>query len=223
MLLVSLVGLAACALFVAELAPQPLRIWRTRSLDGISATGSGITLATEAGWLIYGIAGGYGVVVVTAVLAGALKLWQFALTRPHWTERNLRLVVAWSLVVVGGALSGTLGVVLVGGLLFGLGPQAIAVVRAASISGVSVWRWWLALGSGSAWAAYGLLSGALAVAATGAAGMAFALLTLHRMHAGHRRALRPAPETGLSSTSRVRRPRGRRPRGRRLPLGGHSA
>ena len=211
MSLVPLVGLLACALFVAELAPQPLRIWRTRSLDGISATGSGITLITEVGWLIYGIGGGYTVVTLTAVLAGSLKLWQFALTRPYWTERNLRLVVAWFLLVVAGALTGTLGFVLVGGLLLGLGPQALAVVRSPSIAGVSIWRWWLALCSGSAWVAYGLLSGALAVAATGSAGVAFALLALRRIHAGKQK----TPDPSLPDESprpRSRRARSLRPR-----------
>lgn len=212
MSLVPAVGLLACALFVAELAPQPWRIWRTRSLDGISATGSGITLVTEFGWLIYGIAGGYTVVTLTAVLAGSLKLWQFTLTHPHWTERNLRLVVAWLLLVVVGALTGTLGFVLVGGLLLGLGPQAVAVRRSASIAGVSVWRWWLALGSGSAWVAYGLLSGALAVAATGAAGVVFALLALQRIHAERGPTPGPAQRPGSDSTRwmRPRRPRAQR-------------
>jgi uncharacterized protein with PQ loop repeat len=217
MSLVSLVGLVACALFVAELAPQPLRIWRTRSLDGISATGSGITLVTEVGWLIYGIGGGYTVVTLTAIVAGSLKLWQFALTQPHWTERNLRLVVAWSLVVIAGALTGTLGFVLVGGLLLGLGPQAVAVVRSPSIAGVSVWRWWLALCSGSAWAAYGLLSGALAVATTGAAGVCFALLALQRIHAGTDRSPgSPHPARSPGTGSRT----GRRWRARRASLPG---
>lgn len=181
MSIVSLIGLAACIAFVAELAPQPTRIWRTRSLDGISATGSGIALATEAGWLVYGLTGGFAVVTFTAVLAGSLKLWQFALTRPHWTARNLQLVAAWSLAVVGGALTGTLALVLVGGLLLGLGPQALAVVRSRSIAGVSAWRWWLALCSGSLWIAYGLLSGAWAVAATGSAGVLLAALALQRI------------------------------------------
>jgi len=210
--LVSLVGLCACALFVAELAPQPLRIWRTRSLDGISATGSGITLVTEVGWLIYGVGGGYAVVTLTAVLAGSLKLAQFALTHPHWTERNLRLVVAWSLLVVAGSLTDTLGFVLVGGLLLGLGPQALAVVRSPSIVGVSVWRWWLALCSGSAWMAYGALSGALAVAATGGAGMGFALLALRRIGVDHRRAPSGCPPEGPTgaTTPGARRRRARR-------------
>jgi len=175
------VGLAACAVFVAELAPQPLRIWRTRSLEGISATGSGITLATEVGWLLYGIAGGFAVVTVTAVLAASLKLWQFALTRPHWTDRNLRLVGAWAAAVAVGAVTDTLGLVLVGGLLLGLGPQALAVVRSPSIAGVTPWRWWLAACSGSLWVAYGLLSGAWAIAATGAAGGGLAVLALQRI------------------------------------------
>lgn len=181
MSLVAIVGLAACAAFVAELAPQPLRIWRTRSLDGISATGSGITLVTEVGWLIYGVHGGFVVVTLTALLAGTLKLWQFSLTRPHWTARNLRLVAGWAVAIAVGAVSGTLGFVLVGGLLLGLGPQALAVVRSPSIAGVSPWRWWLALCSGSLWVAYGLLSGAWAVAATGAAGLALAALALQRL------------------------------------------
>ena len=198
MSLVTIVGLAACAAFIAELAPQPLRIWRTRSLDGISATGSGIAFATEVGWLTYGITGGFVVVTFTAVLAGALKLWQFALTRPHWNARNLRLVLAWALAVALGALTDTLGLVLVGGLLLGLGPQALAVVRSPSIAGVSAWRWWLALCSGSLWVAYGLLSGAYAVAATGAAGIALALLALQRILTSPTSAAGPTSASGTT-------------------------
>ena len=191
----SIVGLAACVVFVAELAPQPLRIWRTRSLEGISATGSGITLATEVGWFIYGVTGGFTVVTITALLAGSLKFWQFALTRPHWSARNLRLVAAWTLAVALGAATDTLGLVLVGGLLLGLGPQAVAVIRSPSIAGVSPWRWWLALCSGSLWVAYGLLSGAWAVAATGAMGVGLALLALQRIHASGGDAVAAATRT----------------------------
>lgn len=184
----TIVGLLACAAFVAELAPQPLRIWRTRALDGISATGSGVALVTEVGWLVYGVTGGFAVVTITAVAAGCLKLWQFALTRPHWSTRNLQRVAAWSLAVAVGALTDTLGIVLVAGLLLGLGPQALAVVRSPSIAGVSPWRWWLALCSGSLWVTYGLLTGATAVAATGGAGVALAAAALWRIVADDRRA-----------------------------------
>lgn len=180
---IDIVGLVAGVAVIVELAPQPWKIRRTGSLDGVSAVGSGIALANEAGWLLYGLMGGFAPIVVTSLVAGSLKVWQFALVRPHWSAHNLRLVAGWVTAVVAGAVTGTLGVVLVVGLLAGLGPQALAVVRSADISGVSAWRWRLALVSGVLWVGYGLMSGASATAATGTAGVMLSLLALWRITA----------------------------------------
>jgi len=177
----SVVGVLAGVAVIVELAPQPLRIWRTRSLAGISVAGSGIVLVNEVGWFIYGATGGYAAIMATSLVAGSLKVWQFALTRPRWSMRSLRLVAGWVAAVALGVVTGTLGVVLVAGLLAGLGPQALAVVRSPAIGGVSPWRWWLALASGVLWAVYGLMSGAWPVAVTGTVGVVLSVLALRRI------------------------------------------
>jgi uncharacterized protein with PQ loop repeat len=175
------VGLAATAVFLCELIPQPLRILRTRSLSGLSPIGTGIYFVTELGWVSYGITSGLVVVLLTALAATVLSGLQLALLWSRRGPNDLWWMLLWATGLAASLVMGAIGAMLVLGLFIGLGPQAWAAWRSSSVSGVSLWRWVLSGTSGMLWCTYGVLMGEFPLMATGSVGMVCASLALSRL------------------------------------------
>jgi uncharacterized protein with PQ loop repeat len=175
------VGLAATAVFLCELIPQPLRILRTRSLSGLSPIGTGIYFVTELGWVSYGITSGLVVVLLTALAATVLSGLQLALLWSRRRPNDLWWMLLWATGLAASLVMGAIGAMLVLGLVIGLGPQAWAAWRSSSVSGVSLWRWVLSGTSGMLWCTYGVLMGEFPLMATGSVGMVCASLALSRL------------------------------------------
>ena len=174
------VGAAATVVFLLELVPQPLRLWRTRSVSGLSSIGTGIYLVTELGWVAYGLTTGLVAVLITAVAATVLSGVQFALLWRHRGPTDLWWMLLWASGLAASLVVGAIGAMLAIGLVVGLGPQAWAAWRAPVAHGVSVWRWVLSALSGTLWFAYGALVGAYPLMATGAVAWVCAGLALSR-------------------------------------------
>jgi uncharacterized protein with PQ loop repeat len=177
----AVLGALACTFFLAELLPQPVRLWRHRQAAGTSALGSGMTLVAELGWLGYGLTTGFTAVAVLAAVASIPKAAQLVLTWPHRQARDATAIAVWAAAVGVGLATSTVGAFLAVGLLLGLGPQALAVVRSADISGVSAWRWVLTAVSATAWLAYGAVLGAPALMAVGGLALVCAAGPLWRL------------------------------------------
>jgi MtN3 and saliva related transmembrane protein len=174
------VGAAATVVFLLELVPQPVRLWRTRSVSGLSTIGTGIFFVTELGWLAYGITSGLVVVLITAVAAVVLSGIQLTLLWRHRAPTDLWWMLLWASGLAAALVMGAIGAMLAIGLLVGLGPQAWAAWRAPSAHGVSVWRWVLSAAAGTLWFSYGALMGAYPLMATGALGCGYAAIALSR-------------------------------------------
>lgn len=181
MTVAEVVGLAATAVFLCELIPQPLRILRTRSLSGLSPIGTGIYFVTELGWVSYGITSGLVVVLLTALAATVLSGLQLALLWSRRGPNDLWWMLLWATGLAASLVMGAIGAMLVLGLVIGLGPQAWAAWRSSSVSGVSLWRWVLSGTSGMLWCTYGVLMGEFPLMATGSVGMVCASLALSRL------------------------------------------
>jgi uncharacterized protein with PQ loop repeat len=177
---VTVVAVVASALLLAEFLPQPVRLWRTRSVSGISVIGSGITFVTELGWLGYGITTGLWVVTALAAITGVLSGIQLALVWHRRTPTEAGILILWAVAIAVALPLGVVGVVLVLGLVAGVGPQAWTAWRSPDAHGVSVWRWGFTMASGAAWATYGILVSAPTIIVTGALACALGLRVLWR-------------------------------------------
>ncbi len=174
------VGLAAMLVLVSELMPQSVRLWRTRSVAGLSSIGTGIYFVTELGWIAYGITSGIVIVLISSLVVWALSTVQLVLVWPHRSSTDLWWMALWATALGAALVMGAIGAMLVIGLIIGLGPQAWAAWRAPVVHGVSVWRWVLTATSGSLWFTYGILLGAIPLITTGTVGMVCAALALSR-------------------------------------------
>lgn len=174
------VGLGATVVFLMELVPQPVRLWRTRSVSGLSTIGTGIYFVTELGWMAYGITSGLAVVLLTALAATVFSGVQLALLWRHRGPTDLRWMLLWATALAAALVMNSIGVMLAIGLAVGLGPQAWAAWRAPVAHGVSLWRWVLSAVSGTLWFTYGALLGAYPLMATGAVAWVCAGLALSR-------------------------------------------
>ena len=195
--LAGIVGFAATTVFMAELIPQPVRLWRTRSVAGLSPIGTGIYFVTELGWVAYGLSTGLLYVLGTALAASLLSGLQLILLWHRRAPNDVWWMALWASGLVGGIVTGTIGIMLVVGLIIGLGPQAWAAWRSVEVHGVSVWRWVFSGTSGLLWCTYGVLVGEFPLIATGSVGMACASLALSRAAGDRlaRRALRASDRT----------------------------
>jgi MtN3 and saliva related transmembrane protein len=175
-----LIGVAAMVVLVTELMPQSVRLWRTKSVSGLSSVGTGIYFVTEMGWIAYGITSGLVIVLASALVVGFLSAVQLALVWPHRQSTDIWWMALWATALAAALAFGAIGSMLVIGLIVGLGPQAWAAWRAPVVHGVSVWRWVLTATSGGLWFTYGILLGAFPLIATGSVGMVCASLALSR-------------------------------------------
>lgn len=156
---VDLLGWLAVVLTFLRLGSQPWHNLRSGQVEGLSAAAVGNNLASDVGWLAYGLAVGLAPVWSLAVVlipVNLLTLWvarsridrSAVVTTTLWSAA---LAVAW---LVGGAPG--LGAVLVVSVAVVLFPQVVAVLRLDRLGGLSLVTMGLALGDAVAWSLFGL-------------------------------------------------------------------
>jgi uncharacterized protein with PQ loop repeat len=159
---VDLLGWLGVALTFARLGSQPWHNLRSRRVEGVSAAALGNSLASDVGWLVYGLAVGLPPVWVVAALVLPVGVVSIVVARSLVTWRSTLAVVCWSGLLAGAWLLGgpiALGTVLVAGVAMSAAPQVAVVFRRSNLAGLSLVTVALALADAAAWAAYGLATG----------------------------------------------------------------
>lgn len=173
---------------VGMIVPQISRLRRTRIADGVSSLWVGVSLATNLGWLSYGIQGqlwgllpvSLGALLVYAVVAvqlrsllGSRVLLQIA---SSGAATSIMLVVA---LAVGGwpAVGLTLG------LAYGpqFAPAVFGALRSGAAAGVSGVTWTMAAIEAIVWIVYGTAVGDQALIIGGIGGTLMSSVILARL------------------------------------------
>jgi uncharacterized protein with PQ loop repeat len=159
---VDLLGWLGVAFTFARLGSQPWHNLRSRRLEGVSAAALGNSVASDVGWLAYGLAVGLPPVWIVAALVLPLGVLSLVVARSQVTLRSVAAVGSWSaLLAAAWFLAGptALGTVLVAGVAVTMMPQLMTVYRSRVLAGLSMVTVGLAIGDAAAWAAYGAATG----------------------------------------------------------------
>lgn len=156
MTLVRALALLASVVFLIRLLPQPVRLARRGSADGLSPLAALNALVSAVAWAAYGVAAHLPVVWTVSVLAVVPCAWQVALLRGHTTRTDLLWAAAFAGAVVAAAVVGHLGFVLGATVLVTTGPQVRAALVSSDLSGVAPATWRIAVIDAITWGLYGL-------------------------------------------------------------------
>ena len=191
-----MLGWVGSAFFLARLVPQPVRLWRVGVSHGVSSQAALNAVASDVGWLAYGLAAGLPPVWVCAACAVPLDVWTTWLLRGKVGGRTLAFGGAWVAAMaagwlVGGALG--LGAILGASVVVNHLPAVWAAVRGDRLGGIAPATWMLALADAGLWGSYGLLVRDPALIAYGTILLLASVVVLARLaQVGGWRALRPA-------------------------------
>ena len=180
------VGVVATAVTFVQIAPQIVRLVRTRRTEGVSPAWAAVGMTINLGWLTFVVEERFWVTIpsiVAAVVSFAVALYLLyrngADVRPGLL---MSAVVAVASVGIQMAAGWTvLGTVL--GLSNGLylGPSVIAAWRSHAPAGVSPVTWWLTVLEGLKWGFYGVLVFSGPIIVYGSTAMILAALVLLRL------------------------------------------
>ncbi len=180
----------ANVLGVGMVVPQAVRLHRAQVADGVSAAWVGVSLATNAWWLSYGIQGRlWGLLPVSV---GALAVYAFiarqlrSLAGPQAFGSLIGSAGGLSLVVLAAlAMAGWSAVGLTLGLAYGLqfAPAVVSAMRSATVAGVSLATWIMATAEAAIWIVYGLAVSDPALVIGGVAGTLMASVVVARLSA----------------------------------------
>ncbi len=150
----ALYAVVVVAIGVVPLLPQLARLVRTGDPTGLSLPALLAGLVNYTVWTYYLAAAGATGLLVSNVLAGVVwvAVTALAVRGLPWSRACL-VPVVWALVVVAvvALAPGLLGSLLGLGSLLVYVPQAVAVWRVPSLSGISPLTWWLQLAQGLVW------------------------------------------------------------------------
>jgi uncharacterized protein with PQ loop repeat len=175
------VVIAANVLGAAMSFPQVARLWRTRSVDGVSAGWAVMSIVNNAWWTAYSIASkNWALLPVSSLSFVGYSAVLVALVRFHPDRRALMSVASGSLAVGVAAIPAAalvtrdwlaVGVVL--GVLYGaqLMPAVVTVYRSDDVTGVSAPTWVMAMVEAALWLAYGLATSERAIVVFSVAGL----------------------------------------------------
>ena len=161
MTLSSVLGAICLALGITFSWPQVLRVYRVKSVEGISPRGQLHGLSGCALWTVYG----YVKVIVPMMIANTFVLTSMILVTAALV-RHRKMPLWHLLAVLGGfaAFGTTMSLIspaITGWFAIVIGatsilPQAVYVLRYANLSGVSIGMYGLMVLNGLAWTLYGL-------------------------------------------------------------------
>lgn len=160
----TLLGLWCTALSVAFIWPQVVRVYRQHTVEGIAPKGTlhGATACTF--WLLYGLAiGDLAISLANAAVVLAMALIAYKQVR-HGALAARTAVLTGLVVVTVGIGAMLLSPTAVGWLAIVAGatsvlPQTVHVLRAETLSGVSIATYALLCLTALSWALYGVLTG----------------------------------------------------------------
>ena len=206
-IVLNLTVVAASVIGAGMAFPQALRLFTTRSTDGISPMWIGVSLAINTWWTAYAIAA--SVAVLLPVSIASFMLYASMAAMFIHTERSAgHSLLALARPMAAGAFGlglAPLPALLLGGwevagvaigLCYGLQllPAVAAAYRTRLLAGVSNGTWILSFVEGVLWLMYGWMIRDAALAAGGAAGVVMSGVILARLElTGHEPFVVPFP------------------------------
>ncbi len=179
-MLISIVSVGACLAGCTFLAPQVIRLLRTKDTAGVSATMAALGALSCIAWAIYGVAVGAWPLIVTGGLAGAeyLGLCFLMVRARHPFRRAAAMTVASTAGIltvmviaetIGQGMWSGLGAALNVAVIAQYAPAVVEAHRAPTTTGIALGTWAIVGMNGSLWGLYGVLSGDLALVGYGLA------------------------------------------------------
>lgn len=173
---------------VGMVVPQVVHLWRSRTLDGVSAVWVGVGVAMNLWWIVYGLAVDlWGVLPVSmgaALLYGAMACLLLSIAGRSVVRPMAAGLVTPALVpLIGLATAGWQGAAMLIGLMYGgqFAPAAWTAVRSSSVAGVSSATWQMAWVEAVIWLFYGATTGDAALLVGGGGGVTMASVILIRL------------------------------------------
>jgi uncharacterized protein with PQ loop repeat len=157
-----LLGWIGTVLFLVRLLPQPWHTWRSGRGEGVSVQSLVNGMASDGGWLVYGLVAGLPPVWVAALVAAPVCTTTLVLLREQVRAREVGVAVGWAGCMALGWLVGGpvgLGSVLGVAVVVNHGPQAVHALRSDDLSGLHPATFWLSLADASLWGGYGVAIG----------------------------------------------------------------
>ncbi len=182
-------GWVASAVFLSRLVPQPARLLRTGVPDGVSQMSAMNCVATDLGWIAYGLLAGLTPVWVVGVVSLFPGVLVVVLLVRRTTRRDLLGSAVWTAVIVAAWALGALGAVLAISVLVNSGPQVWVALKQDNLVGLAPTTWLIAIADALLWGAYGVATGDGALIGYGVVLLASALVILGRIRFTHRTAL----------------------------------
>ncbi len=166
---VDALGATTVALALMFSMPQLLRLVRTGNAAGLSLTALGNSGVSTVAWFGYGLhLGDPWVVTSTAVYAPTLVVTAWYAWRAGADRSTPWLPLAWTALLLAGlaieasTLVPAFALVLGGSTLWLVGPAVLTAWTSEDISGIAPGTWWVLLGEGVIFLAYGLMAGVFA-------------------------------------------------------------
>lgn len=181
------VGLVASGVFLVRLLPQPLRLFRTGVVAGVSPLAALNAVVTALAWTAYGLVAQLPVVAVVSALALIPSAWTASLLLRSTRRLDWIGGGAWTAVVITAAVIGHLGFVLAGSVLLTIGPQVILALTGDDLRGIAPAAMWIALLDASLWGLYGITIADGALIAYGVVLFTSATIVLGRISVDQRR------------------------------------
>lgn len=187
----NLIGVAAAAVFITRLVPQPARLWRSGVADGVSALAAHNAVTAAVAWTVHGVREDLVSVWLPSALALVLAVWTSVLLRRRTTRADVVVAAAWLAVVSAAFVLGHPAPVLAITVLVTTMPQLRLALSAPALTGISPATWWIALADGALWGVYGILLGDAALVGYWVALTACAVPILVRLHGSTAKSLAP--------------------------------
>ena len=156
-------AVAAPAVFLVRLVPQPVRLARTGVDDGVSPMAAFNQLLSEGAWLTYGLVQARVAIWLVSAFALFPSGWQALLLLRRSRTADLVGAAAFGTAIVVAWSAGWLGAVLGASVLLTTGPQVVEALRTDDLSGIAPATWWISILDAALWGAYGLAIGDLAL------------------------------------------------------------
>jgi hypothetical protein len=181
---VELLPVVAAACAVPQFVPQIRKLRRTGDTAGLSTPWALLTGLNNAAWFGYFAASHYWFALIpsssAATLGGALGV--MLQRRRPLPRRAVRLIAAWTLLLVGAALVDRrlLGALLTGAFLIQVVPAVVTAYRTRHPTGIARGTWRLILAEVACWAVFGAANRDGPLMVLGTTGIVSALLMLRR-------------------------------------------
>lgn len=146
-------------LYLVRLLPQPIRIYKTKKIQGVSALAIANGAIATAAWFVHGVIHQHVPVWVASVISFPIEVFTLLLLRKNFSKNDGFIAGLWILTILTGIYfygKPGLGFLLSIGIFVNNGPQVLAAIRGKNLEGISTATWWIAFVDAALWGVYGI-------------------------------------------------------------------